>query len=310
MEALVNDVAGSVTDPEKNVAVAERLRAHQLMDANTKDRSEMWQRTTFRIAPLGSGSDYTPFLQHLGIASLNIGYGGEDDGGSYHSIFDSYDHYRRFGDPGFRYGITQAQTVGRVVMHLADASILPFRFPAFAETMARYVDDVMKLADDMRKETDETNRLIRERAYDLTSDPKQVWVTPAPKDSVPYLNFAPLQNAVAHLRAAVALYDAQWKQRTGTGEQLAPDNVRALNALFMQFEKSLTIPGGLPGRPWYIHAVYAPGQYTGYGVKTLPGVRESLELRKWSEAEKQIAVAAGVLEGSARLVAKAAGILK
>ncbi|MEW6511059.1 MAG: M28 family metallopeptidase [Bacteroidota bacterium] len=309
-EELLNDVARSVIDPEKHVSVAERLRARQLVGANVKERAEIRERRNFRIYPLGSGSDYTPFLQHLGIASLNIGYGGEDGGGSYHSIFDSYDHYRRFGDPGFQYGIVQAQTTGRIVMRLAGSEVLPFRFSGFTETVARYADQVMKLADDMRKETDEMNRLIRERAYDLSSDPKELWVTPALKDSVPYLNFAPLQNAIAHLRAAVSAFDDQWKRVDSAGRKLSPASVRSLNAMFRQFEHTLTIPGGLPGRPWYIHAIYAPGQYTGYGVKTLPGIRESIELRKWGQADEQITVAAKVLEGSAAFIARSMELIR
>ena len=91
------------------------------------------------LQALGSGSDYTPFLQHLGIASLSIEYGGEDkEDGIYHSTYDSFDHYVRFGDPGFAYGVALAQTIGHLMLRAADADVLPFEFKDFADAIARY----------------------------------------------------------------------------------------------------------------------------------------------------------------------------
>ena len=309
LEDVVNGVARSVPDPEKGVSVAERLKARQLLNASVADREELRKRKNFRLSPLGSGSDFTPFLQHLGVASLHIGFGGEDGGGSYHSVYDSFDHYSRFGDPGFRYGVTQAQTVGRLVLTFAGSEVLPFRFSAFTDAVGRYAEEVIKLTDAMRRETDETNRLIRENVYELNADPTEVWVTPALKDSVPYLNFAPLQNAVAHVSAAVGRFDETWKHADSAGIPLSAASKRTLNRMFREFERELTIKGGLPGRPWYIHAVYAPGQYTGYGVKTLPGIREAIELRNWKQAEEQIVVAARVLEEASSFITRATALL-
>ena len=145
----MTQVARDVPDPERGVSVLERLKAREL--ANTKESEklkELRDRELIRLDALGSGSDYTPFIQHLGIAALNIGYGGEDGGGSYHSIYDSFDHYVRFGDPNFDYGVTQAKTTGRLVLRLANADVLPFEFSTMANTVSRYADEVTKLAED------------------------------------------------------------------------------------------------------------------------------------------------------------------
>jgi len=309
LERFVNQVARDVTDPEKHVSVAERLRAVQVLHAPVTERKTVRERGDLRIGALGSGSDYTPFLQHLGIASMNIGYGGENGGGSYHSVYDSFDHYTRFGDPGFIYGVTQAQTAGRIVLRLADADVLPIDFEDFTETIALYVREVMKLADDMREETEERNRKIEEKIFDLSADPTEVWIAPKPAEPVPYIDFSPLQNALAALRKSTTRFSDAWKARGPAGRLLPAETSRLLDRLFMDFERTLTTKDGLPGRPWYVHQIYAPGRYTGYGVKTLPGVREAIETRKWIEAGEQIGVAAGVLAHAAVLIDKGASLL-
>jgi len=262
---------------------------------------------------MGSGSDYTPFLQHLGITSLNIGYGGEDGGGSYHSIYDSYDHYMRFDDSTFDYGIALAQTAGRAIIRLSDADVLPFEFTDFAETIQKFVKEVTKLTDDMREETEQTNRLIREGVLKAASDPKEPFVPPNPKDPVPYLNFAPLQNALSTLQNATKELALALNVMDSSGRHLPLEAEQSIDAIFMKAEQSLTRKEGLPRRPWYVHEIYAPGFYTGYDVKTLPGVREAIEQRNWKEANEQIEVVASVLDNYARdiknataLVAKAA----
>src|SRR6185369_5971188 len=140
----ITQIARDVNDPERNVSVFERLRAHDLTIAkNVEERKEALEREMIRLDALGSGSDFTQFLQHAGIAALSIGYGGEGGGGSYHSIYDSFDHYTRFGDPHFDYGVTQAKTASRITLRLANADLLPFEFTTFAATVGRYADEVM-----------------------------------------------------------------------------------------------------------------------------------------------------------------------
>lgn len=294
LERLVTQVARDVPDPERNVSVLARMRARQAtLAANAEARKEVRERDLIRLDALGSGSDYTPFLQHTGVAALNIGYGGEGGGGSYHSVYDSFDHYTRFGDPNFDYGVTQAKTTGRMVLRLANADVLPFELTTFAETMSRYLDELAKLADTMRRDIDHRNRLLRERAYEIAADPTKPFVAPKTEDPAPYLNFAPLQNAVAKLKQSAREFD---RVAAAVPADAAPRQVAADHAL-MHIEQALLRTDGLPRRPWFRHQIYAPGFYTGYGVKTVPGVREAIEQKQWSDANHQIEIAANVIDG-------------
>jgi len=297
LERFVNEIVRQIADPETKLTVAERWRAKRLAKATLADRHEIRARPDVPIEALGSGSDYTPFLQHLGIASLNLGYGDEESEGSYHSIYDSFDHYTRFGDPNFDYGITLVRTCGRVVLRLADAEILPFEFSNFADTVEKYAKEVTKLAEDLRAGTAETNRLITDKVLVALADPRQPFVEPLPKPEVPYLNFAPLQNALVILQQSAGKFEASRSEATKNGEFPPPKAARPpLDQALLQLERSLTRPEGLPRRPWYQHLIYAPGFYTGYGVKTLPGIREAIEQRNWKEATEQIEIAAKTLE--------------
>jgi len=308
LERLITQIARDVNDPERNVPVFERLRAHDLTTStNTEDRKEALEREMIRLDALGSGSDYTPFLQHAGIAALSIGYSGEGGGGSYHSIYDSFDHYTRFGDPTFDYGVTQAKTTGRVTLRFANADLLPFEFTTVAATVGRYADEVMKLADDMRKSTDEHNRLLNEHTLELAADPTKTFVAPPAEAPVPYLDFAPLQNAVARLKKSADEFAKAYASALNAG---ASARGAALDRALQRAEQSFTRGDGLPRRPWYRHQIYAPGFYTGYGVKTLPGIREAIEQRKWSEANAEIGVVAKVIDDYAADVDHAAEIAR
>lgn len=294
LEPFVNEIARDVTDPETKVSVHERARAHVQVNGTPDAAKEVRERGELRLPALGSGSDFTPFLQHLGVASLNIGFGGEDGGGSYHSIYDSFDHYTRFLDPTFEYGVTLAKVGGRTVLRLANADVLPFDPSPVAESVAGYAREVQKLAEDLRTATEEENRRVRDRLYELTANPNVPFVAPKSKDAVPFVNFAPLQNAVARLQKSAAEY----KSRIGTSPaSLKPEVRNQLNAAFIGLERALARNEGLPGRPWFKHQVYAPGLYTGYGVKTLPAIREALELRQWAQAAEQVDVVARTLDG-------------
>ena len=277
-ERMVTQIGGDVPDPQTGVTVLERLKAAMAVGGN----AEVLTRPDLRISPLGSGSDYTPFLQHLGIPSLNIGYGGESGGGSYHSIFDSFDHYSRFGDPTFEYGVALAKTAGRATLRLANAEVLPFRYANLADNVRRYLGEVEALADDLRRETERHNALVARGAFKLAADPKETYVPPGPKEAVPYLNFAPLQNAAARMETAAAAYDMAMAHRLAAGDMDAATATR-LNGILRGLERRLTRDEGLPRRPWFRHQIYAPGFWTGYGVKTLPGVREGIEQRAWDE---------------------------
>ncbi|HKV08875.1 MAG TPA: M28 family metallopeptidase [Thermoanaerobaculia bacterium] len=309
LEQMVNEAARDVTDPEKGISVADRSLAAAVIFGGPEDQQEARGAKAFRLEPLGSGSDFTPFLQHLGIASLNIGFGGEGEYGQYHSIYDSFDHYIRFMDTKFEYGVALAKTAGRITLRLANADLLPFDFNRSATTIGRYVDEVVKLADDLRRQTEERNRRADDKTWEAIDDPTQTWIAPKPQDPVPYLNFAPLQNAAAALKKSAAAYDKAINNLSAGGKTLSPADARKVDAILRGAERALTRKEGLPRRPWYTHYIYAPGFYTGYGVKTLPGVREAIEERHWKEAEEQIGLTAGVIEAYAREIDRAAGIL-
>lgn len=294
LEKMANEVMRAVVDPQTGVSVAARRRARLEVNGDQAVRAELKNRSDMRISPLGSGSDYTPFLQHLGIASLNIGFGGESSGGSYHTLYDTYEHYSKYRDPGMSYGVALAKVAGRVTMRLAYASRLPFEFTALADNISLYIDQIEELADNMREETLETNARIESGVYNLALDPTRTLGPPTPKPEVPYFNFAPLKNALAELESEASSY-ASWVQ--GGAAATAQEN----NLLYTS-ERELTRDDGLPGRPWFTHHIYAPGFYTGYGVKTIPGVREAIEQRQYELVAAEIEVAADVIRAMAARV--------
>lgn len=302
LERFINQVARDVTDPQTGVSVADRARARM----RVRGSEEADSRADLRIYPLGSGSDYTPFIQHLGIASLNIGFGGESSGGAYHSAYDSYDHYTRFGDPGFAYGVALANVTGRAVLRLANADVLPYQFTNYVDNVNQYADEVMKLADDTRTETEKQNQLIAQNAYSLSADPTKTYHPPSPKSAVPYFNFAPLQNALSQLKESAMAYD---KALAAHGMALSDREQEQLNEVLIQMEQVMTREEGLPRRFWFRHQIYAPGFYTGYGVKTLPGIREAIEQREWTETAEQIEKVAETLVHVSNAIGEATAIL-
>ena len=308
LEKFVNEVARDIEDPETKLTVWKRQQLRVIADARSaEDRDEARRRADLRISALGSGSDFTPFLQHAGVASLNLGFGGEDDGGIYHSIYDDFKWYTTFDDTSFVYGRALAQTAGTAVMRLADAEVLPFDFTGLAETVGRYAREVEKLLKEKQDEVRERNRQIDEGVFTGTADPREAYVPPAKEDVPPYLSFAPLDNAVDALTRAANRYDkALGDAQANGGAALAKPGALTLNGTLLQAERALTSPDGLPRRPWYRHQVYAPGFYTGYGVKTLPGVREAIEQKGWKEADGQIERLAQTLGAETDLISRAA----
>jgi N-acetylated-alpha-linked acidic dipeptidase len=283
LQTLVNEVARDIKDPQTGVSILARKQAQEVLRAATpRLRREKLAKQEMPIGAMGSGSDYSSFLQHLGVPSLDLGFGGEDAGGEYHSIYDSYDDYRRFKDPGFNYGVALSQTAGHTVLRMAGAVSLPFDFRKLYETLNGYVTELTDLATTMRESTAVENQLLREGKYQLATDTAKHLLPPVQKPEVPYLDFSPLQNAIAGLDTVTQALAG--KQFTG-----------AANKALYQAEQQLLNDQGLPARTWYKHTIYAPGFYTGYGVKTIPGVREAIEQRRWKEAQEQILVAADAI---------------
>lgn len=306
IETVAAEVARQVPDPLTGVSVSERLRSQKLLRGSADEKKEYQTRKNIRIDALGSGSDYSAFLQHLGIASYYISFRGEGVGGEYHTCFDTFDHYSTYIDPDYSYGVALAKMCGRITLRLADADVLPFDFNAQANTVNRYVAEIVKLTDAMRTETETHNRLIAENRFQLAADPTQKYIPPARKDPVPHVNFAPLLNATRKLEEAAATFHKTLAPiQSGEGE-LSRAQLARLNQLVYRTERALIHEKGLPRRPWFRHQIYAPGFYTGYGVKTIPGVREAIEERKWKEADEQIGHAAQALTRFAAQIDQAA----
>jgi N-acetylated-alpha-linked acidic dipeptidase len=309
LEHFVNGVAKAVVDPEAKVSAWTRLRAATIARGTADQRTEAREREDLRVGALGSGSDFTPFLQHNGVPTLSLGYGGEDENGIYHSVYDDFYHYTHFQDTDFAYGCLAAQTVGTAVIRLADADILPFEFTNLAETVAGYVKDLQEFLKRRQDEVGERNRQVEDGVFAVIEDPRRPRVIPAIEPVPPALNFAPLENASRSLVAAAERYK---KALAATGPRLRENAavVKAVNERLRQSERQLLDPTGLARREWYRHLVYAPGFYTGYDVKTLPGVREAIEQNQYKDVEAEVARAARALEREVALIEAAAADLE
>jgi N-acetylated-alpha-linked acidic dipeptidase len=305
LEHFVNGVAQDITDPETNLSVRQRLFLREISRAKTdQERKELRSRADLRIAALGSGSDYTVFIDHLGVASLNMGYGGEDPGGIYHSIYDDFYWYTHFGDTNFVYGRALSQTVGTAIMRLADADLLPFEFTDFADTIHLYLKQLKKLADDERDEAIERDKELDEGLFKAVSNPSEPTIAPPREEIPPHLNFAPFDNAADALTTAAQRYHDALHKAWAAG--VPTDKLQDLNQKLMQSERDLTTQEGLLRRGWYKHMIDAPGVYSGYGAKTIPGVREGIEQKHWDEANSEIARIADVLNTETALINSAA----
>ncbi|PYT95860.1 MAG: folate hydrolase [Acidobacteria bacterium] len=308
LEKFSNDVARDVTDPETKLSVWKRDQLHEIAEAKTAEkREEIRKRADLRIPALGSGSDYTAFLQHDGVASLNFGFGGEDQGGIYHSIYDDFYWFSHFSDTEFVYGRALAQAGGTAMMRLADADLLPFEFGDFADTVQMYLKELKALAQKSQDDIRERNREIEEGVFQATNDPSKPLVPPLSETVPPHLNFAPMENAVDTLNRSAAEYRNAVEQINAKGSATpSAASLAEVNKLLIESERRLTNAEGLPNRSWFKHQLYAPGFYTGYEVKTVPAVREAIELKHWKQADEAIVVVARVLESEAALISSAA----
>jgi len=310
LEKFMNDIAKDIQDPETKLSAWKREQLRAIEEAPGDKKQEIRQRTDMHLGALGSGSDFTPFLQHVGVASLNIGFGGEDGGGIYHSIYDDFYWYTHFSDTTFVYGRALSQTGGAAMMRLGDADLLPFEFGEFAETMQTYVKELKDLSKKMQDEIRERNREIDEGVFTAIADPKKVEIPPKKEEVPPYQNFAPLENAAdAVTRSASEYRKALEHANANGGAALAAASLAEVNRLLIESERKLTTQQGLPNRPWYRHQLYAPGFYTGYAAKTMPYVRESIEQKQWKQADEGIVVVARCLQDEAALISDAAAKL-
>jgi N-acetylated-alpha-linked acidic dipeptidase len=250
LEQFVIEVARDIADP---------VSGKSLVEARRQQRSDEPDKGALKLGPLGAGSDYVVFIDHIGISSLNLGFSGGGGGGVYHSIYDSTNWYEKFSDGDFQYGRTLAQVMAISLLRLADSSVLPFEFAALSRTVRGYAGELEKAAKtavDLRGVYSELDRLdTNSTNYEQALSAAQTRLARAPRD------------------------------------QLA-----RINETLFRTERALTSDDGLPGRDWYRHQLYAPGLYTGYGAKTLPGIREAVEGGRWEEANQQAARVAVVLK--------------
>ncbi|MBI1196668.1 MAG: M28 family peptidase [Phenylobacterium sp.] len=299
---FVNEVAADVTDPQTGVSVATRARARILVTAEEEPgnaravaqaKAVADPKSDLPIQALGSGSDYSAFLQNLGLASFNVGFGGEgSSGGVYHSAYDTYEHHSRFVDPGHAYAGALAKLSGRMVMRLADADLPVQRYGDFADTVSGYLDEVKKLADTTAEKASARARLLAAGDYKLADDPTISRADPEPLAASPKLDFAPMDVAVAKLKVAAKTFDMALADKGGS---LSPAQKGKLDAALLPLEQRLLRDKGLPFRPWYKNMIYAPGRFTGYGAKTLPGIREAIEERRFDDATAYIGLTAEAL---------------
>ena len=311
LEKFTNEIARDIRDPETKLSAWKRSQLRAIANAKSPEqRKEIRDRADLRIPALGSGSDYTAFLQHDGVASLNIGFGGEDGGGIYHSIYDDFYWYTHFSDTDFVYGRALAQTGATAVMRLADAELLPFDFSDFADTVQTYLKELKALAEKTRDDIRERNREIEEGVFKATDDPRHPLVAPPVETVPPHLNFAPFENALEEVTRSAAEYRKALEQAAGnSAAKLASASLTDVNHLLIESERKLTNSDGLPNRPWFKHQLYAPGFYTGYAVKTVPAVREAIEQKQWKQADEGIVVVSRVLHDEAELISAAAAKL-
>jgi N-acetylated-alpha-linked acidic dipeptidase len=296
IEHFINTVAADVPDPETKYSVLQRARLHKIGNAKSEEeRNELRQRRDLRIDALGDGSDYSPFLDYLAIPSLDLGFDGETSGGVYHSEYDDFYWYSHFSDTKFVYGRALAQIAGTAVMRMADAQILPYEFTDVAETVHQYVDELKKQATETRQQIKEINQEIHEGVFAASSDPQHPSYSPPEETLPPFLNFSPLENGAAELSVSAEKYQQALNRLTQDDAAFDSPEAANLNHLLMLTERATLRQAGLPGRSWYKNQIYAPGAYTGYGVKTLAAVREAMDQHQWQLADQQTPIVGGVL---------------
>ena len=289
LERFFNQLLSDVKDPQTKLSIGERRRARIRINGNEKAVSELTNRRDLRVAALGSGSDYTAFLHHLGIASANLSFGGEAESGSYHTLYDTHEHFHRFIDPGNAYGTVLAELAGRATLRLANARIVPFDFSGLLDNVKKFVAEIEESAETQRKETTRINALIDAGSYTAALDQTKSLRAPQRHDPVPHFNFSPIHNAIAKIERSIAVLDP------ADLINLNARQLKKINRLLYTSERLFLRDQGLPRRSWYRHQLYAPGFYTGYGVKTLPMIREAIEERRFPDVPDAVVAVSGVL---------------
>ncbi|HEY6184310.1 MAG TPA: transferrin receptor-like dimerization domain-containing protein [Terriglobales bacterium] len=308
LQTLVSDVAKDIQDPETKMTVFQRSHLSAIAEAkNDEERNDLHKRTDLVLGALGDGSDFTAFQDFAGISTLSIEFGGEDDGTQYHSIYDDFYWYTKFVDGDFIYGKALAQTAGTTMMRLADADLIPVDYSPQAEAIGKYEAELEKILKDKQEEFTERNLQLKEGVFTATSDPRRPILPPHVEEVPPYMNFAPMKNALEVLKKSAERYSkalSDWHSKGSPA--LSPQTVETINADLLKVPRLFLNEKGLPERPWFKNQIYAPGAYTGYGAKPIAAVREYMDEKKWKEADAQIPGVAKVIETAAGGINQAA----
>ncbi len=312
LESLINTIADEIPDPEKEgMSVGQRHRLAELAHAqNPEERKKLESEKNFIIGDLGSGSDYSAFIDHAGIASINYGFGGEAGGGIYHSVYDDYYWFSHFDDGPEVYGRALAQVVGTTMMRLADSDVPPLDFTGLSDAVGRFVDELKKLDKTEIAQMEWQNKEIQDGIFTASTDPTKKFVLPATEDVPQPLDFSPLDSAVKSLKQSAQSYQSAFDKGAPGLVSVPGASFEVVGEDLIKTERDLLTQEGLPGRPWYKNQLYAPGIYTGYGVKTIPAVREAIEQKNWSQATEEIGIVAGVLQKEADSINAAASALQ
>jgi N-acetylated-alpha-linked acidic dipeptidase len=308
LQNFVSGVARDVKDPETGMSTYQRSHLHAISEAkNAEERSDLRNRNDLLVRALGDGSDYTAFQDFAGISSLNLGFGDEDDGDQYHSIYDDFHWYTTFVDKDFLYGRALSQTAGTAIMRAADADFIPVDYTPQAQAIEKYATDLEKLVKDKQEEFTERNLELKEGVYKATQDPRNLLLPPPAEIVPPYVNLAPMKNALVVLKKSADRYSAALAAYQAKGSPgLPPQALESINADLLRVSRLFLNQKGLPERPWFKNQIYAPGAYTGYGAKPIAAVREYMDEKKWTEAEGQVPQVSQVIETVAGGINKAA----
>jgi N-acetylated-alpha-linked acidic dipeptidase len=312
LQNFISGVARGVEDPETHMTVFDRSHLYSIAKAkDAEERKDLRARNDLVVTALGDGSDFTAFQDFAGISTLDISFGGEDDGDQYHSIYDDFYWYTHFIDTDFVYGRALAQTGGTAMMRLADADLIPYDYSPQAEAIAKYEEELEKLLKDKQDEFTERNLQLKEGVFTATADPRKPSVPPPVETVPPYMNFAPMKNAIDLLKKSSERYSkalADWQAKSP--HPLSAQALEPINADLLGISRLFLNEKGLPERPWFKNQIYAPGAYTGYGAKPIAAVREYMDEKKWREAEAQVPQVAQVIENVAAGIGKAADDLE
>lgn len=312
LQTFISAVVRDVQDPETHMTVFERSRLASISKAkDAEERSDVRKRADLIVHALGDGSDYTAFQDFAGISTLSVEFGGEDDGDQYHSIYDDFYWYTKFVDTDFAYGRALAQTAGSAMMRLADADLIPYDYAPQADAIGKYEQELEKLLKDKQEEFTERNLELKEGVFTATADPHKPSVPPPVETVPPYMNFAPMKNAIEQLKKSSEHYSKALGAWQAKGSPAIPaELLNTINADLLGMSRLFLNPKGLPERPWFKNQIYAPGAYTGYGAKPIAAVREYMDEKKWNEADAQIPQVSTVIENVAAGIDKVAAELE